>query len=191
MDFVSHTDIAEDFAGALEARAKSFPEFAEELRMFRPRWIETLGGPIEENVALLRRLRASGKPVYALSNFATVNVRAGRAPPRFSERIRRPRHFRPCRRRQAGAANLPDPVRTGRQTAERTVVHRRFAEQHEAPPKRSACQRSTSPPASIWSRSSSPAAPCPEAGGTDWSLILHAEAALFQGGDPERLSLAR
>jgi len=70
MDFVSHTDIAEDFAGALEARAKSFPEFAEELRMFRPRWIETLGGPIEENVALLRRLRASGKPVYALSNFA-------------------------------------------------------------------------------------------------------------------------
>jgi HAD superfamily hydrolase (TIGR01509 family) len=70
MDFVSHTDIAEDFAGALEARAKSFPEFAEELRMFRPRWIETLGGPIEENVALLRRLRASSKPVYALSNFA-------------------------------------------------------------------------------------------------------------------------
>ena len=70
MDFVSHTDIAEDFAGALEARAKSFPEFAEELRMFRPRWIETLGGPIEENVALLRRLRTSGKPVYALSNFA-------------------------------------------------------------------------------------------------------------------------
>jgi HAD superfamily hydrolase (TIGR01509 family) len=70
MDFVSHTDIAEDFAGALEARAKSFPEFAEELRMFRPRWIETLGGPIEENVALLRRLRASGKPIYALSNFA-------------------------------------------------------------------------------------------------------------------------
>jgi HAD superfamily hydrolase (TIGR01509 family) len=70
MDFVSHTDVVADFAGALEARAKSFPEFAEELRMFRERWIETLGGPIEENIALLRRLRASGKPVYALSNFA-------------------------------------------------------------------------------------------------------------------------
>jgi 2-haloacid dehalogenase len=70
MDFVSHTDIVEDFAGAIEARAKAFPEFALELRMFRERWIETVGGPIEENVALLRRLRASGKPVYALSNFA-------------------------------------------------------------------------------------------------------------------------
>jgi 2-haloacid dehalogenase len=71
MDFVSHTDVAEDFAAAVAARAKSFPEFAAQIRMFHERWIETLGGPIEENVALLRRLRASGKPVYALSNFAS------------------------------------------------------------------------------------------------------------------------
>ena len=50
--------------------AECFPEFAKEVLMFHERWIETLGEPIEENVALLRRLRASGKPVYALSNFA-------------------------------------------------------------------------------------------------------------------------
>lgn len=70
MDFVSHTDIVADFAAAVEARASGFPEFAKEVLMFRERWIETLGPPIDENVALLRRLRASGKPVYALSNFA-------------------------------------------------------------------------------------------------------------------------
>ena len=70
MEFVSHTDAAEDFAAAVAERAKSFPEFAKEIRMFHERWIETLGEPIEENVALLRRLRATGKPVYALSNFA-------------------------------------------------------------------------------------------------------------------------
>jgi HAD superfamily hydrolase (TIGR01509 family) len=70
MDFVAHTDAVEDFGAALAARAKRFPEFAKELRMFHERWIETLGEPIEKNVALLRRLRASGKPVYALSNFA-------------------------------------------------------------------------------------------------------------------------
>src|ERR1700683_152733 len=70
MDFVSHTDVAKDFAAAVAARAKSFPEFANEIRMFHERWVETLGEPIEENVALRRRLRASGKPVYALSNFA-------------------------------------------------------------------------------------------------------------------------
>ena len=34
---------------------EAFPEFAKEIRMFHERWIETLGGPIEENVALLRR----------------------------------------------------------------------------------------------------------------------------------------
>jgi 2-haloacid dehalogenase len=70
MEFVSHTDIAPDFAGAVETRAKEFPEFADELRLFRERWIETIGGPIEENVALLRRLKAAGRPVHALSNFA-------------------------------------------------------------------------------------------------------------------------
>ena len=58
MDFVSHTDIVEDFAGAIEARGEAFPEFADELRMFHERWIETLGGPIEENVALLRAVCA-------------------------------------------------------------------------------------------------------------------------------------
>jgi 2-haloacid dehalogenase len=71
MDFVSHTDIAPDFAGAVEARAKAFPEFADELRLFHERWIETIGGPIEENVALLRRLKAAGRAVHALSNFAS------------------------------------------------------------------------------------------------------------------------
>jgi HAD superfamily hydrolase (TIGR01509 family) len=70
MDFVSHTDAVKDFAGAVAARSERFPEFAKEVLMFHERWIETLGEPIEENVALLRRLRASGKPVYALSNFA-------------------------------------------------------------------------------------------------------------------------
>jgi 2-haloacid dehalogenase len=70
MDFVSHTDIAPDFGAAVEARAKAFPEFADELRLFRERWIQTIGGPIEENIALLRRLKAAGRPVHALSNFA-------------------------------------------------------------------------------------------------------------------------
>ena len=71
MDFVAHTDTAPDFAAAVEARAAAFPEFADKLRLFHERWIETLGGPIEENVALLRRLKAAGRPVHALSNFAS------------------------------------------------------------------------------------------------------------------------
>jgi HAD superfamily hydrolase (TIGR01509 family) len=70
MSFVTETDIAPSFAAAIEARALAFPEDAEALRLFDARWMETLGGPIAENVALLRRLRASGARVHALSNFA-------------------------------------------------------------------------------------------------------------------------
>ena len=70
MDWIAHTDIAADFSRAVAERAKAFPEFAEELRIFDARWIETLGGPIEENVALMRRSEGAGRPVHALSNFA-------------------------------------------------------------------------------------------------------------------------
>jgi 2-haloacid dehalogenase len=70
MDWVMHTDVVADFSQAVAKRAKAFPEFAEELRLFDARWIETLGDPIEENVALMRRLKAADRPVHALSNFA-------------------------------------------------------------------------------------------------------------------------
>jgi 2-haloacid dehalogenase len=70
MDFVAQTDIAADFAQAIAERARAFPEFADELQLFHERWIETIGGPIEENVALMRRLKRAGRPVHALSNFA-------------------------------------------------------------------------------------------------------------------------
>ena len=70
MDWVVHTDVVPDFSRAVEERAAAHPEFAEHLRLFDARWIETLDGPIEENVALLRRLRVAGRPVHALSNFA-------------------------------------------------------------------------------------------------------------------------
>jgi 2-haloacid dehalogenase len=78
MNFVSHTDVAADFSKAVAERAEAYPEFAGELRLFDSRWIETLGAPIEENVALLRRLRAAGRPVHALSNFATEKFELAR-----------------------------------------------------------------------------------------------------------------
>ena len=70
MSFVTETDIAPSFARAIEARAAAFPDHAEALRLFDARWMETLGGPIAENVALLRRLKAAGARAHALSNFA-------------------------------------------------------------------------------------------------------------------------
>lgn len=78
MDFVSLTDVVADFSAAVAERARAFPEFARDLHLFDERWVETLGAPIEENVALLRRLRRAGRPVYALSNFATVKFAIAR-----------------------------------------------------------------------------------------------------------------
>jgi HAD superfamily hydrolase (TIGR01509 family) len=78
MDFIALTDVAADFSQAVAERARAFPEFARELHLFDERWIETIGGPIEENVALMRRLKSEGRPVYALSNFATVKFALAR-----------------------------------------------------------------------------------------------------------------
>ena len=70
MSFIVETDVVASFADAIAARVRAFPEFTAELNAFDTRWLETLAGPIEENVALLRRLKARGQPVHALSNFA-------------------------------------------------------------------------------------------------------------------------
>ncbi len=70
MDWIAQTDRVPSFADAVEERVAAFPEFANALRLFDSRWMETLGGPIDENVALLARLKNAGAPVYALSNFA-------------------------------------------------------------------------------------------------------------------------
>ena len=78
MDFIALTDIAADFSKAVAERARAFPEFARELHLFDERWIETIGDPIEENVALMRRLRVAGRPIYGLSNFASVKFALAR-----------------------------------------------------------------------------------------------------------------
>ena len=78
MDFIALTDIAADFSKAVKERARAFPEFARELHLFDERWVGTIGDPIDENVALLRRLRSAGRPVYGLSNFASVKFTLAR-----------------------------------------------------------------------------------------------------------------
>ena len=59
-DWILETDTCADFAAAVAARANRHPEYAAELRMFDERWLETLGGVIEQNVAVFGRSR--GRP---------------------------------------------------------------------------------------------------------------------------------
>jgi 2-haloacid dehalogenase len=47
-----------------------FPEHEALIRAFYDRWEEMLDGPIAENVAILEELKASRRPVYALTNWS-------------------------------------------------------------------------------------------------------------------------
>ncbi len=69
MDWIVETDRAPTFQPALDARIAAYPQYARELRLFDERWIDTLGGAIHENVALLGRLRAKGDKLYSITNF--------------------------------------------------------------------------------------------------------------------------
>lgn len=72
-------DAGADLHAAVEALAARHPEHAQDIRRWRDDWLDFVQGPIEGSVALLRRLRAAGVPVFALTNF-------GHAPLGMAER---------------------------------------------------------------------------------------------------------
>lgn len=49
--------------------ADRHPDWADEIRMWHDNWIEMASPRIEHSITLLRRLRAKGVPVFALTNF--------------------------------------------------------------------------------------------------------------------------
>ena len=56
---------------ANEVLIKQHPEWEEHIEAFYGRWEEMLGGPIEETVAILRKLKDSGNyKLYALTNWS-------------------------------------------------------------------------------------------------------------------------
>src|SRR6185437_15980908 len=181
MDFVSLTDIAADFSKAVAERARAFPEFARELHLFDERWVETIGGPIEENVALMRRLKAAGRPVYALSNFATVKFALAR---RMFDFLGEFDHA--VISGHVGVVK-PDPrifqilfERSGRRPEELVFVDDQLKNIEAA--------RSLGMPSIHYldgvdlRRSSAGAAPCRDPAKPIASLISRVEAALFRGG---------
>lgn len=48
-----------------------YPEHADLIGAYWQRWEEMLGGPIEGSVAILRRLKADGQELHALTNWST------------------------------------------------------------------------------------------------------------------------
>lgn len=54
----------------IPALAARHPDYADLIRAYRPRWLETIGGAIEGTVALIERLDAAGVPLFAITNFS-------------------------------------------------------------------------------------------------------------------------
>ncbi len=62
-------DLGAPFQDTIYALAEQHPAWRAEIRDWHDTWIEMMTPVIDHSVTLLRRLRAKGVPVYALSNF--------------------------------------------------------------------------------------------------------------------------
>lgn len=63
-------DRGRDWDEAVALLVKDYPDHEASIRAFHHRWEETVSGAIEENVALLGRLRNAGVPNYCITNFS-------------------------------------------------------------------------------------------------------------------------
>jgi 2-haloacid dehalogenase len=63
-------DRGRDWEEAVAVLARDHPAHEPSIRAFHERWEETVSGTIDENVALLHRLRAAGVPNYCITNFS-------------------------------------------------------------------------------------------------------------------------
>ncbi|MEM1044720.1 MAG: HAD family phosphatase [Pseudomonadota bacterium] len=69
-DWNFQQDLGRTWHEATEILIRRHPEKASLIRAFDDRWEETVAGPIEGSVALLRTLHGKGTPLYAITNFS-------------------------------------------------------------------------------------------------------------------------
>jgi 2-haloacid dehalogenase len=63
-------DAGRPFAEAVEALCAHFPQDCQLIRAYDTRWRESIAGPIQPTVAILRDLRDRGYPLYGFSNWS-------------------------------------------------------------------------------------------------------------------------
>jgi len=63
-------DKGRDWDEAVALLVKDYPDHEGPIRAFHERWEETVSGVLEENAALLTRLRQAGIPNYCITNFS-------------------------------------------------------------------------------------------------------------------------
>lgn len=87
-DFLAHVvpmtwnhemDAGKRFDDAVRERQALFPEHSDLIALWRDRWPDMLGGPIEPTVGLLRELRGAGRRLLALTNWSAETFPVARA----------------------------------------------------------------------------------------------------------------
>lgn len=74
LEMNDRVDAGENFQDAIADMITLYPDWAEELLIWRDRWIEIASPAIDHSVRLLRALRRAGHPVFALSNFGAETL---------------------------------------------------------------------------------------------------------------------
>jgi len=77
-DWNATLDAGRPFQDAIAELLAKHPEQAELIEAYRSRWPEMLGGCFTETLDVMRRLRAEGFPIYALSNWSAETFAATR-----------------------------------------------------------------------------------------------------------------
>ena len=73
-EMTERIDAGANFFDELDAMIAQHPDWADELTLWRDRWIEMASPAIDHSVRLLRALRRAGHPVFALSNFGNETL---------------------------------------------------------------------------------------------------------------------
>jgi 2-haloacid dehalogenase len=71
MDWNREQDRGRSFADAVAERSAKFPQYAHIIPAYDIHYEDSIVGPIEGTVEILRRLKDGGVPLYGLSNYST------------------------------------------------------------------------------------------------------------------------
>jgi 2-haloacid dehalogenase len=78
-DWNREQDRRRPWAEAVAGLAQVCPEWRAEIAACDARWSETIAGPIEGSVDILRRLHANGAPLYAITSFSAGKFELAKA----------------------------------------------------------------------------------------------------------------
>jgi len=68
-------DQGRPFADAVAELSRQYPHYAPLIQVYDERWEESIGGPIQPTIEILRSLKQAGLPLYGLSNWSAEKFR--------------------------------------------------------------------------------------------------------------------